>query len=1286
MGAPAPTSIEIFDISSLDSPGRIAYIPGRQNIFGGGMDDEFTIPIGNLLVISDDEKGVGSGLAVQDVNPDTTPPEVVRVSPANGAMNVDPRARVSVAFSDTMEFTTVNETSFIVRSSSGEVVNGRWGIDRTIVHFWPEDELDANTGYEIILPAGRVADAVGNTMPEDFRAVFATAAAANAPPCVVNALAPTEVGQTISLSAGDAGSGASYVWDSGIEGSAPANGQNVQQDYPAAGRYAIRLTVTRNGVARSCSATQVVHRALSLTPSVSSQGMIASANQSTVWVVNPDANTIAAIDADFSVPANNRLEAGAGVRPTTLAEAPDGTIWVVNQESFDITVHNASTGSIMHRIGLPVGSYPHSIVFAANQAYVSLEGSGAVVRVDPASRQITASLQLPGGGGVLAKVRGLAYHPGSQTLLVTRLNSHDGRGILYRINLASFALAGQIVLQKDTTPDTTNGGRGVPNYISQIAISPDGTQAVVPSKKDNIDRGLNRDGLALNHENAVRTIASFVDLPGFTEDPTQRFDFDNQDMAFGATFSPKGDLIFVTTQGTNQVNVLDAYSRRQITGSGTGLAPRSVVLVGDRLFVQNFMGRSVSVFNAAGVLGGSDLELATIATVPTVGLELLSPPVLKGKQLFYDAGTRRMNQDGYLSCASCHLDGGEDSIVWDFTDRGEGFRNTITLRGRAGVGHGPVHWSGNFDEIQDFENDIRFHFGGRGLMRNNEFNAGSRSNPLGDPKAGVSEDLDALAAYVTTLNATRTSPYRAQNGDRTADAIAGQAVFASLNCVNCHSGSEFTDSALNVHHNVGTLKPTSGKRLGQPLTGLDTPTLKGVWHSAPYLHDGSAPTLASVLATPGHGNAQGLSTAQRDSLVSYLLQLDDSEDQILEAEDAALLGGVEFRADNPGYSGAGYADFPIATGNQIRVRWDFAAVQSGSYVLEFHYANGASDRPLSLSVNGQVVGELRFPSTGNWGTYAIQNTAQISLRPGRNQIELIALNDYGANIDYMRIRRISAAPPPGQSSMIEAETGMFSGGVASASKAAGYTGTGYADFPNASGEHVKAGWTKVAPVDGAYTMTVRYANGSGNRPLRLRVNSALVVNRIDFPSTGDWFTWRTVTIPNVPLRTGLNTIELIATENRGGNIDSITFERTGDVNRPAPFPGPTQRLQLEAEFGYLMGGVVFASGAGGYTGTGYADYPDRTGDQVLVRWLVNQNQAGARQLRFRYANGSSNRPLSIRVNGTTVHNNVPFPNSGGWFTWRETASRAVQLEAGVNLVELVSTSSKGANVDALIVD
>jgi mono/diheme cytochrome c family protein len=135
---------------------------------------------------------------------------------------------------------------------------------------------------------------------------------------------------------------------------------------------------------------------------------------------------------------------------------------------------------------------------------------------------------------------------------------------------------------------------------------------------------------------------------------------------------------------------------------------------------------------------------------------------------------------------------------------GEGLRNTITLNGRAGMSHGFLHWSANFDEVQDFEGQIRALAGGTGLMTDAAF--ATRSTPLGTTKAGVSADLDALAAYVASLSTFSQSPYRNADGTLTAAALQGKTVFQNKNCGSCHAGTNFTDSATATLDNVGTIK------------------------------------------------------------------------------------------------------------------------------------------------------------------------------------------------------------------------------------------------------------------------------------------------------------------------------------------------------------------------------------------------------------------------------------------------------------------------------------------------
>jgi hypothetical protein len=160
-------------------------------------------------------------------------------------------------------------------------------------------------------------------------------------------------------------------------------------------------------------------------------------------------------------------------------------------------------------------------------------------------------------------------------------------------------------------------------------------------------------------------------------------------------------------------------------------------------------------------------------------------------------------------------------------------------------------------------------------MTDAAFNTGTRSQPLGDKKAGLSADLDALAAYVTSLSSFAPSPYRNADGTLTSTGTAGKAVFQAKGCGSCHAGTAFTASAdATLLKNIGTIKASSGKRLNGTLTGIDIPTLRDVWASGPYLHDGSAATISdAVLAHSG----TTLTAAELANVSDYLRQIGSEE-------------------------------------------------------------------------------------------------------------------------------------------------------------------------------------------------------------------------------------------------------------------------------------------------------------------------------------------------------------------------------------------------------------------------
>lgn len=678
--------------------------------------------------------------------------------------------------------------------------------------------------------------------------------------------------------------GTTYNWMVTQQGSTIGFGDTAEftQTYSDPGLYVVTLTAqnTEGAITIKTFVQAVSTSQSALAPSSSTQITIETiANESErIWTVNPDNNTVSVIDSETR---SLIAEIAVGASPESLAIAADGRVWVTNKQDATISVIDPASLNIVATITLPFASQPHGIAFAPNglAAYVVLEATGQLLKLDPIDGTVL------GTALVDIHARHLAVSADSNTVLITTfitpplpgestatIETTQARADVLVVDATSMMVTKTIPLQYSNKADTEIQGSGIPNYLAAPVIAPDGATAWIPSKQDNVARGMLRNGQPLNFQNTVRAISSKIDLSSFNELYAQRVDHDNSGLASAAAFHPNGVYLFVALETSREVAVVNAINGSELFRIPVGIAPQGVAVSSDglTLYVKEFIERQVSIVDLSDLIHFGQLAATNIATIKTVENEALPANVLNGKSLFYDAKDPRLALDSYLSCAVCHNDGDHDGRVWDLSGFGEGLRNTIALNGRAGMSHGFLHWSGNFDEIQDFETQIRQLSGGTGLMPDTLYTMGTRSESLGDSKAGISSDLDDLAAYVSSLNRFAPSPYSNEDGSMSANAVAGQSVFVD-HCASCHGETGYTLSSDETNlKDIGTITSDSGQRLGSPLTGLDIPTLRDVWFTAPYLHDGSSPTLLDAILSH---NGLSLSANEIDNVTAFVQQL-----------------------------------------------------------------------------------------------------------------------------------------------------------------------------------------------------------------------------------------------------------------------------------------------------------------------------------------------------------------------------------------------------------------------------
>lgn len=962
---------------------------------------QYSRPIGNLLLTGGghnfiiEGQGIASGglgIFAHQAEPDTRPPFVAYHIPQADQTNYPLMAPISLMIPETIrtEEIVIGE-NLKVSEVGGDDIPIDYLLSHTgVLTIDPLQDLEPGKTYEVTLDG--IQDAVRNVMDEfSFRFSTGDQVVTAIPQIRAVNVSPRSTvilneSVTVSVAAIDAdGDPLEYRFrrSAGEEYSDWSSSNSASFSYDEVGTYQVTIQVRdtpSNSVVTTVANVAVVETLAISETSLNSSPMAITVEGDSVWVANPDNNTV----SQLSVTDHQKTSVGGtgeifvGEDPRNVAVDSNDNVWVTLHDEDAIAVLD-SAGNRLETIVTGYGSAPTGIVLnrEGTFAYVSLYNSGEVIKIDTTSMTILSE-RTQG----LPTVKALALTEDGNQLLATRFISDQNWGEVWLINTTGMTLNRTIKLDQSLEPDDIDNGRGVPNQLASVIIDTEDKYAYVVGKKDNTGSGLVNGNVDLDDDNTVRTFAAQIDLQTGLEIRERRIDFDNADSPSSLALLNNGAFLLVSLQGANQVFVINRDVNNGNLGAAvsriaTGLAPQGLLFdsFSEQLMVKNFTDRTVSFVDLSDFLLGSIVN-PSIETVSTVADEVLSDQVLLGKQIFYDSVLGLDNEDGenraltsaegYLSCATCHLDGDSDARVWDFTGRGEGMRNNITLNGRMGTRFGFVHWSGNFDEVHDFEIDIRERFLGRGLTTDEQYTATGGTNPLTGSKAGVSVELDALAAYVESLgrSSLARSPYREANGELTEAGERGFEVFETAGCVDCHTTLEgdnggftmvgaFTDGLIR---DIGTTRSYSGSRLNQELPGLKTPSLLGVFHSAPYLHDGSAETLEDVFTTVGG--------------------------EVFQAEDASISGEstiVEPQTFSYLRGGAG-----VRIGSGSAVEFSGSTDEAFEGYVRVRYGSLNEDATLLLTIDGQEYSrELEIlPTVGGEDVNFSELTFSVSLPSG----------------------------------------------------------------------------------------------------------------------------------------------------------------------------------------------------------------------------------------------------------------------------------------------------------------
>ena len=308
------------------------------------------------------------------------------------------------------------------------------------------------------------------------------------------------------------------------------------------------------------------------------------------------------------------------------------------------------------------------------------------------------------------------------------------------------------------------------------------------------------------------------------------------------------ETLFITHSGTHEISVINHKAmldkflnypnksmldydlrflyglRKRILLEGNG--PRKMIMENGKLYIPTYF---------ADILNIVDAQTCEIATA-NLNPDREESAENKGERYFNDASHCFQN---WQSCNGCHPgDARTDGMNWDLMN--DGVDNSKNCKSLLFSHPTPPSMISGIRETAEWA--VR---------------AGFKFIQFFDI---TEEDAVCVDAYLKSLRPVP-SPYLV-DGELSDLAKEGRKIFEKLNCTECHSGPYYTD--LKMH------------RIGEDIEfekGWDTPTLREVWRTAPYLFDGRAATMEEVFEIHKHGIDKKVSKKEIKALTEYVNSL-----------------------------------------------------------------------------------------------------------------------------------------------------------------------------------------------------------------------------------------------------------------------------------------------------------------------------------------------------------------------------------------------------------------------------